>query len=221
MVIIRGHMNYFFVIIITTIALLGHSSESVTDEVKNEVVVDQIEKNPGKECEFIIECNNRSSDFSIEYKVLGDGCDNNSAGELVLTIDDKRSALQIAGLPLKKIEDFGDVAKTCEVDGRKYPAVQINDERLALFVRIDNRPGLDRLGALIIDINKKKVIKVEPNFGDIKNQNFALLKTKRGIKTRLAKDTIKGVSCDCDAAMLDAWKEIVPYDDVFKSKWTK
>jgi hypothetical protein len=174
-----------------------------------------------KDCEFNIECTNKDSTFSIEYKVLGDGCDENSAGELILNADDKRTALQINGLPLKRIEDFGNGSKVCESAGVKYPAVEIDEHRIALFVRIENRPSLDRLGALIIDTNKKKVIKIEPNFGEIKTQNFAMLKSKRGVKTRLAKEHIKGIDCDCDAAVTDAWKEITPFHDMFKSKWVK
>ncbi len=174
-----------------------------------------------KSCEFKIECHKNQDSYAIEYKVLGDGCDDNAAGELILIADQKRTALQINGLPLKKVEDKGNVPKLCEIDGEKYPAFDIGDNRIALFFRIDNRPALDRLGGIIIDLNRRKVIKLEENFGEVKNQSFAMLKSSRGIKTRLAKDRLKDVDCDCDAALIDAWKEITPYSDIFKTKWIR
>lgn len=174
-----------------------------------------------KSCEFNVVCSQNQSSFTFEYRVLGGGCDDNGAGDLILVSEAKRFPLQFKGLPLKNFEDVGNLEKICEIDGRKYPAVEISENRIALFVRVDNRPSLDRLGAIIVDLKKKKVIKVEPNFGEIKNHSFALLKSGRNFKTQLVKDAIKGVNCDCDAAYTDGWKEITAFDVMFKTKWIK
>lgn len=207
---------YISAMCLSLMAFAGNDSGS-TDDSAAEAEPDEIIKT----CGFKIECRQNEKEYAIEYRVLGDGCDDNSAGEFILIADEKRTALQIKGLPLKKFEDKGNLPKVCEVDGEKYPAVDVGDNRLAIFIRIDNRPGLDRLGGLVIDLNRRKVIKLEPNFGEIKNQSFAMLKRPSGIKTMLAKDRLKDVHCDCDAAVVEGWKEIIPYSDIFKTKWIK
>ncbi|MBC7419167.1 MAG: hypothetical protein H7328_00430 [Bdellovibrio sp.] len=190
------------------------SFSALAQEAEEPVVVNKV-------CEFKIECHKNTSDYSLEYKVLGEGCAENAAGEFILVSENRRTPLQIKGLPLKKFDDKGNASKLCEIDGEKYPAVDLGDDRIALFVRIDNRPSLDRLGGIIIDVKKRKVIKLEENLGEIKNQNFAMLKSGRGFKTRLVKESLKEVSCDCDAAVIDAWKEITAYSSIFKAKWIK
>ena len=206
----------YFITLFCSLVALAHEDAPAIEPV---VADEQIENS--KSCEFKIECRQNHVDYVLEYKVLGDGCEGNAAGEFILVSDEKRTALSIKGLPLKRFDDKGNTAKICEVDGEKYPAVDLGDNRIAILLRIDNRPSLDRLGGLIVDLRRKKVIKVEENFGEIKNQHFAMLKSNRGFKTRLAKDRLKDVACDCDAAVIDAWKEITAYADVFKTKWVK
>lgn len=185
------------------------------DEIQEAVVTP-------KACEFTIVCTKNEKEFNFDYKVLGDDCTENKAGQLLMSYDDKNIPLEVKGLPLLKIEDFGGLPQLCEVNGRKYPAIEINQDRIALFLKINSKPSLDKLGAVIIDLKKNKVIKVEPNFGEIKNKSFALLKNEKGYRTRLVKEYLKEVQCsDCDAAVVDDWKEISVYSDIFKSKWVK
>jgi hypothetical protein len=50
---------------------------------------------------------------------------------------------------------------------------------------------------------------------------LALIKMEKGVKTRLVKEHLKSVKCDCDAAVVDDWQEIAVYTDEFKSKWAE
>lgn len=178
-----------------------------------------IETTAGAKCDFTINCKASGRDISFEYKTKGNVCNQSNPGTLFLTTKKKRHSLGIRGLTLKKAEDFGNFKKICDIGGRKYPAKLLKNNKLILFLRSESLPGYDKLGAALIDIKENKVVTFTSNLGQIKNSNLALLETPKGLKTRLVKGVIKGVKCDCDAAYLDDWKEVMVQKNLFKVKW--
>lgn len=180
------------------------------------VLVDSV---ADSKCSFRIQCKVNGKELAFDYITKGNVCNQSNPGELLLTTKNKRYGLGIKGHTLKKIEDFGNSKKICEIGGRKYPAKTLPKNQLVIFLRSESLPGYDKLGAILIDIKDNKVLTFKSNIGQIKNTNFAMLNTTDGLKTRLVRQTVKGVRCECDAAYTDDWKEIIVKNNVFKTKW--
>lgn len=178
-----------------------------------------IETTAGKKCDFAITCKVSGKDLVFHYSTNGNVCNQSNPGQLSLVTKSKRFSLGLRGFSLKKVEDVGNSKQVCDIGGRKYPAKILKNNQIILFLRSEALPGYDKLGAVLIDTKENKVVTFTSNLGQIKNSSFALLNTKKGIKTRLVKEVVRGVRCDCDAAYIDDWKEIEVKNNLFKVKW--
>lgn len=210
----------FFVFILST--ALAHPAEDELIATSKEAALAEsllVDSVTDSKCSFRIQCKANGKEIAFDYITKGNVCNQSNPGALLLTTKNKRYDLGIKGYTLKKTEDFGNSKKICDVGGRKYPAKILPKNKLVLFLRSENLPGYDKLGAVLIDIKENKILTFTSNLGQIKNTNFAMLNTDDGLKTRLVKQTVKGVRCDCDAAYVDDWKEISVKNNLFKVKW--
>lgn len=177
-----------------------------------------------EKCAFSLACTNNGKSFSLDFKSVSGEC----------TEDDMEATYSAAGQSTKLGID-GDwyfftahISKTqdslCkDQQSGPFAAYAAGKDRMLLFIKSSGRPGFDLVKAVLLDTQKGLVID-KSTVGRTKNEYLAILKTKRGFKLRLIRDSLaltKLVTCDCDAAVVDDWNEVTIRNNKIASSWMK
>lgn len=177
------------------------------------------------DCDFRLECRLGAHAFSVGF--------DSESGECVE--DDMRAFVETSGgktdVPLEKawyrsISNLADGASICRVAGAAGPgsevsAFAVDDHRALVFFTQDGRPGYDSVGVVLIDAATGKVLDVKQRLGQSKDSTVAILKTPRGYKLQLVRESLKVVRCDCSAAFADDWMSVEVVNGRIRARWMR
>ena len=173
-------------------------------------------------CRFRLECENGQRKFDVLFVVQSNECEEGAAGISLEKPGNSPVTLQVRNEPYMETGNLGNGRPICHSHDHvsaTYPAFAVDDERVLLFLRFDARPHYDRIGAVLVDVEKGRVLSYEPDLGATKSAAAALLKTKTGYKLRLVKEYLKEVNCDCEAAFVDEWMEVYVEGNHLRWRW--
>jgi hypothetical protein len=176
-----------------------------------------------EKCQFKLDCSVNGEDFSIEFKSPSQDC----------TADDMEVFLNANG-NTKKLDIKPDwyfytshISKTqssvCKSPSQSDPfaAYSVGKNKVLFFVKASGRPDFDNVMAILLDPSSQKVLDTKV-LGSSRNHFIAVLKTKRGFKTRVVRDSLsfhKEVTCDCDAPFVDDWMEVTVTKNKINAVW--
>ncbi|WP_163997787.1 hypothetical protein [Pyxidicoccus caerfyrddinensis] len=177
------------------------------------------------DCDFRLECRLGARAFSVGF--------DSASGECVE--DDMRAFVETSGgktdVPLEKawyrsISNLADGASICRVAGAGVPvsevsAFAVDDHRALVFFTQDGRPGYDSVGVVLIDAATGKVLDVKQRLGQSKDSTVAILKTPRGYKLQLVRESLSVVRCDCSAAFADDWMSVEVVNGRIRARWMR
>ena len=174
-------------------------------------------------CRFRLSCENGKRKFNLLFVVQSNECEQDDHGVFLEKPSESPVALQVRNEPYMEPVSLGNGRSICHPEGSvsaSYPAFAVDDERVLVFLRFDARPHYDRVGAILLDVEKGRVLSGEPNLGATKSgSSAAFLKTQTGYKLRLVKEHLKEVNCDCEAAFVDEWMEVYVERDRLSWRW--
>ncbi|MCY1017361.1 hypothetical protein [Pyxidicoccus sp. MSG2] len=180
---------------------------------------------PADNCDFKLECQLGAHAFSVGF--------DSESGECVE--DDMRAFVETSGgkveLPLEKawyrsISNLADGESICHLTGARGPdsavsAFAVDEHRALVFFTQDGRPGYDSVGVVLIDTATGKVLDVKQRLGQSKDSMVAILKTPRGYKLQLVRESLSVVRCDCSAAFADDWMSIEVVNGRIRARWMR
>jgi hypothetical protein len=175
------------------------------------------------QCLFELQCKLADKSFSLSFKSPSNDCSEDDM-KVYLKSDSETTEL---GIKPNWFFYTDHISKTqpsiCEGSKKSnaFAAYEIDSDRALLFLKSSGRPGLDVVLAVLIEVQRKKVLD-SIELGRTRNQFVAVLKTKTGFKTRIVRDTLsfhKDVSCDCDAPFVDDWMAVTVSKEKIKTSW--
>lgn len=176
-------------------------------------------------CEFVLRCEHFGQSFGVRFKSTSGDCTENDM-EVSFLRGDSQKALDLAKDWYLFTENISTTQKSVCRDEKgksEFSAYAFDRKHIFLFVKSSGRPGYDPINVVVLDTEKGELSDVK-RIGSSKNQYLALLKTKRGFKTRIIRDSlslVKNVNCDCDAAFVEDWMEVSFSKGKVRTSWIR
>lgn len=155
-------------------------------------------------CDFALSCSHQGRAFTLSMKSASGDCPEDDMG------------VSVDGVPLEglarawylPIGNVGPIAPVCNLPDRQgYPAFALDDVHVLFVFEKSGRPGYDTLAAAVLDVKQRRLV-ATLELGESKNKAVAVLPAAKGFRVRVVKEHLAQVRCDCDAAFVDAWKEL-------------
>jgi hypothetical protein len=175
------------------------------------------------ECKFELACEIGQQKFSLEFKSPSGDC---AEDDMILNFKTV-GAIEKLNLHPEWYFFTEHISKTqssvCKEapNGNAFAAYPAEGKYVLLFMKASGRPGYDRVIGVLIDPSTRKVLG-SVDIGQSRNQYIAVLKTEKGYKVRVVRDSLsfhKDVTCDCDAPFVDDWKQVQVQDGRIVVDW--
>jgi hypothetical protein len=101
-------------------------------------------------------------------------------------------------------------------------AVDVGTDRALIFLSRSNRPDVDRLDVVLVDIRRLLILDTKPDVASIKTNDpvFVLRRiATESFDVRLIKELIAGSGCDCEAQEIEDWMRISVRGDKIQTRW--
>jgi len=180
-------------------------------------------------CHFYLECSPPGQDkFSIELKSVSGDC---SEDDMEVYLNKKNQKLKMNIKP--ELFYYTDhISKTqpsiCKGKDKKgkaklwsFAAYMVSKNEALFFIKSNGRPGYDNVNAMLMNVISGQVVDWK-TLGGSKNSFILVLKSKNGFKLRIVNNSLSLAGktfCDCDAAVVDAWLEILVKKGKIITRW--
>jgi hypothetical protein len=101
-------------------------------------------------------------------------------------------------------------------------AVDVGTDRALIFLSRSNRPDVDRLDVVLVDIRRLLILDTKPDVASIKTKDpvFVLRRiATESFDVRLIKEHIADSGCDCEAQEIEDWMRISVRDNRIQTRW--
>lgn len=166
-------------------------------------------------CNFALSCSHQGRAFALAMKSASGECPED---DMTIALD----GVTLGGLAkgwYLPVGNVGPITPVCSLpDGQGYPAFALDDAHVLFVFEKSGRPGYDTLAAAVLDVKQRRLV-TSLELGASKNKAVAVLPTAKGFRVRVVREHLAQVRCDCDAAFVDAWKELRFVGGKLQAEW--
>lgn len=164
-------------------------------------------------CRTTLSCELKDHRFKLEFRSPSGDCLQDD-GELLL--DGKSLGLTRGWID--QLRAFGNAPSLCASPDLPAPSVYaIGAGRVLVLYWRSGRPQYDWMGAALLDLKSGRLVHEIERLGELKER--VILKSKTGFRTRLVREHLSQVACDCSAAAIEDWLTIEVVGNKIKTRW--
>jgi hypothetical protein len=101
-------------------------------------------------------------------------------------------------------------------------AVDVGKDRALVFLSRSNRPDVDRLDVVLVDLRRLVILDTKRDMASIKTTDPVFVMRRiatESLDVRLIKELIANSGCDCEAQAIEDWMRISVRGDRIRTGW--
>jgi hypothetical protein len=158
-------------------------------------------------------CKAGKTSFSISFKSVSGASDNDDM-KVELSFGKKKIPVEIKPALFDVFKPEGSPDDSCD----KLATVK-SGNKLMIFFATDQRPKLDNLSALLLDVKARKILEVQPKFGSLYKSKMEGI--PEGVRVQLNQGWKKKSDSDGPDNLFAGWKTVNIKGDKIQSAWEK